>query len=210
MKSVFILNAGSSSVKASLLLLAEENEQEEPCPQKACEDDVRVKAPIRLVTALAERLNTNDSVLHLTISVSAAKLALSHHHYHHDENSMTKKEKTTLLRSNSLQLTSRSTVEHHIASSLEQEESKDTTSVGEETEKKNVKIEEVMLTHQRSVELILQEMNTFDTRLLSSVIAIGHRVVHGGPFCSSVVINEEILSAIQNVCHLAPLYVLLF
>jgi len=192
MKSVFILNAGSSSVKASLLLLAEDEEEEEGPKSN---NDVPTKPPIRLVTALAERLNTSDSVMHLTISVSAAKVAFHNHPHLHDSN-----KKKSLLRSNSLQLTSRSTAEHH--------EDEDESKTEREPEKKNVKTEEPFLTHKRSVELIIQEMNAFDTRLLSSVIAVGHRVVHGGPtFCSSVVITENVLTAIQNVSHLAPLYV---
>jgi acetate kinase len=189
MKSVFILNAGSSSVKASLLLLAEDEEEEGP----KTNNDVPTKPPIRLVTALAERLNTSDSVMHLTISVSAAKAAFQDHP--HDSH-----KKKFLLRSNSLQLTSRSTAEHH--------EDDDESKTESEPEKKNVKMEEAFLTHKRSVELILQEMNAYDSRLLSSVIAVGHRVVHGGPtFCSSVVITDNVLTAIQNVSHLAPLYV---
>jgi acetate kinase len=183
MRSVFILNAGSSSVKASLLLLAEGEDEKSDWEQSP------IKPPIRLVTALAERLGTKDSVMHMTLSVSAAKAAFADEHPN----------KKALIRSNSLHLTSRSTVDHH-----ESEECH-----CDETEKKNVKLEEPFLSHQRAVELILEEMNSFDSKLLSSVIAVGHRVVHGGAtFVSSVIITDSVLNAIQNVSHLAPLYVL--
>ncbi|WP_299945178.1 acetate kinase [uncultured Microbulbifer sp.] len=45
------------------------------------------------------------------------------------------------------------------------------------------------------------------SELKNRLIAIGHRVVHGGElFASSVLIDEEVLSAIQSCCELAPLH----
>jgi len=42
---------------------------------------------------------------------------------------------------------------------------------------------------------------------LDEIGAVGHRVVHGGEqFSASTVINEEVISAIQQFCELAPLH----
>ncbi|MCD6046491.1 MAG: acetate/propionate kinase [Gammaproteobacteria bacterium] len=40
----------------------------------------------------------------------------------------------------------------------------------------------------------------------ASLIAIGHRVVHGGNFTQPVIINEQILNQIKNCTELAPLH----
>ncbi len=46
-----------------------------------------------------------------------------------------------------------------------------------------------------------------DTGLGKNLIAVGHRVVHGGEaFTQSVVIDDAVLSAIESVSHLAPLH----
>ncbi|WKD48477.1 acetate kinase [Microbulbifer spongiae] len=45
------------------------------------------------------------------------------------------------------------------------------------------------------------------SELRERLLAIGHRVVHGGElFASSVLIDEEVLSAIRSCCELAPLH----
>ena len=54
MKTVLVLNTGSSSVKASLL-----------CKQSSCEATFNTHT--RLITAHAERLGTQESSLHITI-----------------------------------------------------------------------------------------------------------------------------------------------
>jgi acetate kinase len=55
----------------------------------------------------------------------------------------------------------------------------------------------------RSVGAILNEM----TGLQKKLLAVGHRVVHGGEtFSASSQIDEQVLSAIENCSHLAPLH----
>jgi acetate kinase len=66
------------------------------------------------------------------------------------------------------------------------------------------------LTHRKALEMILAQLTDPATgvlKSLSEIIAVGHRVVHGGEkFKSSVLINEEVLAAIKAVQDLAPLH----
>jgi acetate kinase len=55
----------------------------------------------------------------------------------------------------------------------------------------------------RSIIAILNER----TRLQGKLLAVGHRVVHGGEiFSASRQIDDEVLSAIESCNHLAPLH----
>jgi len=66
-------------------------------------------------------------------------------------------------------------------------------------------IEEANLDHDRSLELILSKLK--EEGLMDSLVAVGHRVVHGGPtFTDSVVIDDDSLDQIAQVSHLAPLH----
>jgi acetate kinase len=62
--------------------------------------------------------------------------------------------------------------------------------------------------HAIAVKLLLSKLT--DLQIISSlseIDGIGHRVVHGGEkFSDSVLINEEILSQIENLSELAPLH----
>lgn len=64
--------------------------------------------------------------------------------------------------------------------------------------------------HSAAVKLVLQYL--LDEKLgaiknLDEIAAVGHRVVHGGEkFSSAVLINDEVLAAIEECCDLAPLH----
>jgi len=63
-------------------------------------------------------------------------------------------------------------------------------------------------THNVAVDMLLKklvELNIVES--LDEIEGIGHRVVHGGEkFTKSVVISKEVLDAIEEVSHLAPLH----
>lgn len=67
-----------------------------------------------------------------------------------------------------------------------------------------------MPTHKQAIQLVLDALvnpKTGALKSLSEIGAVGHRVVHGGEkFASSVVINDEVLKAIEECNDLAPLH----
>ena len=64
--------------------------------------------------------------------------------------------------------------------------------------------------HNRAIELVIEALTNADTGVvkdLSEISAVGHRVVHGGEkFTQSVVINDEVMKAIEECNDLAPLH----
>ena len=78
------------------------------------------------------------------------------------------------------------------------------------TGKEKIQIEAPMPDHSAAVKLVLQYL--LDEKLgaiknLDEIAAVGHRVVHGGEkFSSAVLINDEVLAAIEECCDLAPLH----
>lgn len=67
-----------------------------------------------------------------------------------------------------------------------------------------------MPTHKQAIQMVLDALMNEKTGVIKSldeVDAVGHRVVHGGEkFASSVVINDEVLAAIEECNDLAPLH----
>ncbi len=67
-----------------------------------------------------------------------------------------------------------------------------------------------MPTHKEAIQMVLDALvneKTGAIESLADVSAVGHRVVHGGEkFASSVVINDEVLAAIEECNDLAPLH----
>ena len=76
--------------------------------------------------------------------------------------------------------------------------------------KDKVKIETPMPNHTVAVQLVinaLTDANHGVIKSLDEIGAVGHRVVHGGEkFASSVVINDEVMKAIEECNDLAPLH----
>ena len=64
--------------------------------------------------------------------------------------------------------------------------------------------------HTKAVSLVLEKLTDPEVGVLSSLSeigAVGHRIVHGGEkFASSVVIDEDVISAIEECNDLAPLH----
>ena len=64
--------------------------------------------------------------------------------------------------------------------------------------------------HTAGIELILKTLTDAKYGVIKSldqIDAVGHRVVHGGDkFCSSVVINQEVINKIEECVDLAPLH----
>ena len=64
--------------------------------------------------------------------------------------------------------------------------------------------------HNRAIELVIEALTDPSTGVvasLSEIDAVGHRIVHGGEaFTSSVLINDDVIKAIEDVSDLAPLH----
>ncbi len=61
--------------------------------------------------------------------------------------------------------------------------------------------------HQEALDFIVQKILPGDPALSTELIAIGHRVVHGGEqFTQSVIIDENVISGIEACATLAPLH----
>ncbi len=68
---------------------------------------------------------------------------------------------------------------------------------------------EPMPDHNRAIELVIEALTNDENGVVSldEIGAVGHRIVHGGEkFTKSVVIDEEVIGAIEDVSDLAPLH----
>ena len=70
--------------------------------------------------------------------------------------------------------------------------------------------EAAMPTHKEAIQMVLDALTNDKTGAIGSlkeVNAVGHRVVHGGEkFAKSVVITDEVISAVEECNDLAPLH----
>ncbi len=73
-----------------------------------------------------------------------------------------------------------------------------------------VKTETPMPDHTKAVELVIAALTAPETGViadLSEIGAVGHRVVHGGEkFSTSVIIDDEVIKAVEGCNDLAPLH----
>ena len=73
-----------------------------------------------------------------------------------------------------------------------------------------IKIENAVKDHSEALKVVMEQLlneNYGVIKSLEEIDAIGHRIVHGGEkFNKSVLINEEVLSAIEECADLAPLH----
>lgn len=78
------------------------------------------------------------------------------------------------------------------------------------TGKEEVVIEEPMEDHRKALELVLGALVNKDygaVKSMDEIGAVGHRVVHGGEnFANSVVIDGDVMKAIEECIDLAPLH----
>ena len=68
---------------------------------------------------------------------------------------------------------------------------------------------EPMPDHNRAIEMVIEALTNKEDGVVSldEIGAVGHRIVHGGEkFTKSVIINEEVIKAIEEVSDLAPLH----
>ena len=76
--------------------------------------------------------------------------------------------------------------------------------------KDKVKTEVDMPNHTAAVKNVIEKLTDPDVGVIKSldeIDAVGHRIVHGGEkFATSVVLNEEVLAAIEQCNDLAPLH----
>lgn len=67
-----------------------------------------------------------------------------------------------------------------------------------------------MPTHKQAIQMVLDALTNSDNGVIKSLAevgAVGHRVVHGGEkYASSVVINDDVMAAIEECNDLAPLH----
>lgn len=80
----------------------------------------------------------------------------------------------------------------------------------ESESKGKVKIEEPMKDHKDAIRMVLDALVDTDHGAIESmeeISAVGHRVVHGGEkFSGSVIINQEVIDALEECSELAPLH----
>ena len=76
--------------------------------------------------------------------------------------------------------------------------------------KDKVTTEKPMPTHTEAIQFVIDALTDAETGVVKSleeINAVGHRVVHGGEkFANSVVITDEVISAIEECNDLAPLH----
>ena len=71
-----------------------------------------------------------------------------------------------------------------------------------------IKKEVTLNNHEDAVKILTDELLNYKiVNSLDEIKGVGHRVVHGGDkFKESTLINEEVISTIRNLFHLAPLH----
>src|SRR5574344_2515272 len=77
-------------------------------------------------------------------------------------------------------------------------------------ENKKLTYELPIPTHKEAIELVLRILTNDETKVINSIDeiqAIGHRVVHGGEyFKGSAIVDDDVLSKIEELIPLAPLH----
>lgn len=76
--------------------------------------------------------------------------------------------------------------------------------------KETVVIEEAMPDHKKAVSMVIDALTDDNYGVIGSmdeITAVGHRIVHGGEnFSESVIINDEVIKAVEECSDLAPLH----
>ncbi|WP_459480672.1 acetate kinase [Clostridium saccharoperbutylacetonicum] len=70
-------------------------------------------------------------------------------------------------------------------------------------------VETPLKDHQDAIELVLKSLvdeNHGVIKSMDEISAVGHRVVHGGKYASSVVASDEVVEYLQEIIKLAPLH----
>jgi len=71
-----------------------------------------------------------------------------------------------------------------------------------------IKKEVELSNHEVAVKILIEELFNYNViSSLEEIKGVGHRVVHGGnKYSNSVVINDDVIAAIDELCDLAPLH----
>ena len=76
--------------------------------------------------------------------------------------------------------------------------------------REDYKVDIQMANHKEAVKLVLDALVSPEHGViesLSEISAVGHRVLHGGEkFSGSVIVNEDVIAAIEECCELGPLH----
>ena len=76
--------------------------------------------------------------------------------------------------------------------------------------REDYKVDIQMANHKEAVKLVLDALVSPEHGVISSlseISAVGHRVLHGGEkFSGSVIVNEDVIAAIEECCELGPLH----
>ena len=76
--------------------------------------------------------------------------------------------------------------------------------------REDYKLEIQMNNHAEAIKLVIDTLTSKENGVigsLSEITAVGHRVLHGGEkFSGSVIINEDVIAAIEECCELGPLH----
>ncbi len=76
--------------------------------------------------------------------------------------------------------------------------------------REDYKLEIQMNNHAEAIKLVIDTLTSKENGVISSlseISAVGHRVLHGGEkFSGSVIINEDVIAAIEECCELGPLH----
>ena len=76
--------------------------------------------------------------------------------------------------------------------------------------REDYKINVQMKDHAEAIQLVIDTLTSAEHGVISSlseISAVGHRVLHGGErFSGSVVINHDVIAAIEECCELGPLH----
>jgi acetate kinase len=151
-RTVLTVNAGSSSLKVSLL-------------QQKLDDSLN---PDRVLTAVAERLGQDEAFLNVVFDIKYAQ--------------------------------TNDCAGSHVFEFLSGDKIRNT-------------IKQAGMTHEQALLNILKivrdlhcESESSPLCLVDTIVAVGHRVVHGGQkFMSSVIVDDEAIKEIESLSHLAPL-----
>uniref|UniRef100_A0A7S3QDT9 Butyrate kinase n=1 Tax=Chaetoceros debilis TaxID=122233 RepID=A0A7S3QDT9_9STRA len=219
-KTILIVNSGSSSVKASLLCPSSGTGEEadgglgihsdanraadETTEQKERrKPSVLLSPTVRLLSAHAEMLGRPGSSLTVNICTSAIskiteRMQMQMQQQHPDASSSS----SILCRSEGLLLTPR-------AAAGEYDHPRKKIGGVPRPLGNTKKFTMKNMSHQWAIETIVKRMILMRgrPRIMQSLTAIGRRVVHGGDQFSAdaTIVTESVLKAIENISHLAPL-----
>ena len=217
-----IVNSGSSSVKASLLLPSSGTGEEadgglgihSADAGRAADDETTtgeqkdkrkpsalLSPPVRLLTAHAEMLGSPGSSLTVNICTSAISKITERMQHQHQHSDTTSSSSSILCRSEGLLLTPRAA-----AGEFDHPRKKKRGVPRPLVNAKKFTMKN--MSHQWAIETIVERMILIcGPQIMQSIAAIGHRVVHGGDQFSAdaTIVTESVLKAIENISHLAPL-----